>query len=329
MFDNLVLLYIPPSGGSPIPPTPGIEPNPDETVWTLGTGGAVVSPAVAPGFSVTLATVLLNNGVPLSYTSSATLDASVWPGGNEPASFSPSVAWITPASATLTLVITAAQSASVDQGKYRMQVGVTVSGVRSLAYDGWLLVGSEPGSTAYFQPWATVEDMRLSSTTIDTLLNKQADITNFLGQLVEASLEILRWIVLRYNPRPGYTLVRMNVPDIISGLDVAMPGAVPIGKYLLTQCLNTVGGIVLEAKLRRMVAKYAIALVLRRQATGGNAEVYRKEADACMQWVLDTFEDYQAIIYSATPVVSPSPIGAIQNFLIDADCVLLPSGTSP
>jgi len=323
---------------TPVPPTPpppptpgGIEPNPAETAWTLGAGGAVASPSVAPGFAMGLATVLLNAGVVVPYTSGAVLDASVWRGGEEASLFSPAVAWIDATMGTLTLGIAVGQSSGLEQGKYRLQVGVTgVGGVRSLAYDGWLEVGDSPGNVAAPLAWCDYEDMLLYSDAIKSLGGSRGvDLTAFLAQRAEETAKRSREMVIRYRQRPGYTRVRQSTPDPIIGQDPANAAAVALSKGDLTTALATVGGIVLEEKLREIIARGAIALVLGRQTTVGNSQAYRQEAAEQRSRADELFKCYQAQIHTASPIVSPSPIGPVSDFLIDRDCILLPPGTSP
>lgn len=300
-------------------------PNPAETVWTLDSTGAVVSPSVVIGFAVTLNTTLMNNGVVVSYSDTPTIDAAVWVGGDEAALFAPTMTVISATLGTISLAISAAQSSATFEGTYRLQVGVTDGAVRSVAYDGFLVVLPSTGDVVPTIVWCQESDMILRSTAIRSMQTTRQtnDATGFLLQREEATLEWTRRIVKRYNPRPGFILTRQNTVDIISGQDVALPGALAPSKEDLTTALSTFGGIVLEAQLRQIVARYAIALVLRRQATGASSRDFVMEADAQEKMAEDLFNCYQANIVTA------APIGGNTNFLIDADCIILPAGTAP
>jgi hypothetical protein len=321
------------------PPTSGPEPNPAETVFTLGPGGAVWSGSVASGFALSLATTLLNGGVVLSYPDSAALDASVWRGGGEASLFSPAVAWSLPAAGAFTLAISAGQTTNLEAGSYRLQVGVTVGGVRSLAFDGPIEVTDTVGTVAPAMTWCAADDMLLYSDQIRSLQSSRgADVTGFLAQRGQATSKRSRAMVNRYRPRNGFVRVRQNQMDpILDTMDVPNPTAVPPSKADLTTALATLGGIVLEEKIVEIVARDAIALVLRRQATSANARAYLEEAEAQVAMADDLFRCYQAQVITATPIgvgvvvtIEGTPTSAgFSNFLIDHDCVILPEGTAP
>lgn len=303
-----------------------IEPNPDETAWTLGVGGAIVTPWVVVGAGVTLATTLMNNGVSVPFGDSAVLDASVWPGGGETATFSPLANWISAIGGTLTLIVTDAQAATLTAGVYRMQLGITpVGGVRVIGYDGWLTVRPAVGTTAAPLAWCDESDVLLYATSVLSLQAVKAanDASGYLLHRVQATQKTSRKIVKRYNPRLGFVRTRHNTPDPILGeLDYVEAVQVFPSKDDVTAALGVVGGVVLEEQLREIIARWAIALILRRSATSGNAAVYRQEAMEQEAMADDIFHCYQA------QMVSASPIGGNTRFLLDMDCIILPAGTS-
>lgn len=304
-----------------------IVPNPAETTWSIGAeSGAIAALSVVQGFAITYATTLYNAGEVVSFASNAMLDAAVWPGGTEGVAFIPGVAWISAPGGTFTLAISAAQSSAVADGVYRLQVGVTPSGgARVLAFDGTLTVKTTASSASPPIVWCQESDMLICSSTIKSLAARTDvnDATGFLLQRVWATQLIARKIVTRYTPRPGFVLTRQDVMDPIVGLDVALPTAIPPSKYDLTQAVNTNGGVMLEERLREIVARTAVGLVLRRQSTGGSGKDYVAEAEAQESMAMDVFRCYQAQMSSA------APIGGNSNFLIDMDCIILPAGTSP
>ncbi len=322
-YAPLLLLSGWPSSG---PSSATIEPNPAETVWLLGIGGAVTSPIVGEGFQLTLWTQLLNAGVLVPYLAGATLDASVWPGAGEGILFTPTVAWTNPADPTqgLTLVVSSTQSASVGPGRYRLQVGVTAMGVRSLAYDGELQVSDTPGSVPAPLTWCSAADMLLYSDVIGNLRARRdvEDATGFLLQRGQATSKLARMIVKRLDYHSMMVFTRQNTLDpILQTFDVPTPFAAIPSKTDVTTTLATPGGIVLEEQLREIAARMAIALVLRRQATSNVA--YRQEAEAQEAMADDLFAKYQA------QIVTASPIGGNTNFLVDQNVIILPTGTAP
>lgn len=319
------LLVIDGLGGESV--APSLEPNPAETVWTLGVGGAIVSPSVVSGAGILLATTLYNNGSIVGFTSADVLDSSVWGSGNAPVSIVPVVDWISAPGGTLTLFISPGQSAFIAPGIYRMQVGVTPAGAsRLIAYDGILEVLATVGAIAAPIVWCDDSDVLLYATSPLSLQAVKAanDATGFLTQRANATSKLLRRIIKGYNPRFGFVRTRMNTPDpITQELDVVVPGSVYPSKADLTTALNTPGGIVLEEQLREIIARHAISLILRRQATGGSGDKYAAEAAAQESMAEEQYHCYQA------QMVSASPIGGNTRFLIDMDCIILPAGTAP
>lgn len=316
-----------------------VQPDPEETVWTLGVGGVVVSPLVGSGFALTLATTLLNDGVAVAFTPADVLDALAWRGGDEAALFAPAVAWISAPAGTLTLTIAAGQSSALDPGEYRIQVGVTrASGVRSLCYDGRLTVLATIGAAAPALTWCSAADVLRYATSVSTLQAIKAanDSSGFLLQRADATARRSRMLVKRYNPRPGFVKVRNNLPDPIAGLDIQSPTAVWPSKRDVAAALATVGGIVLEQQLREMIARDAISLILRRQATGASASVYLAEAEAMEAMADAIYREYQPQLVTAAPIGVGVPVlvdgssvtTGFTNFLIDMDCTILPMGTA-
>jgi hypothetical protein len=98
-------------------------------------------------------TICDGNGTPIIYSGSETLATRIWPGGSRPTSFAPSTTWLVPASGTITIAISAAETTGLDVGRYQGLVTVTASGVPKDAYVFTLDVlqapGTEPTPTTY------------------------------------------------------------------------------------------------------------------------------------------------------------------------------------
>ena len=254
---------------------PPIEPNPAETVWTLGVDGAFVVPSVVSGASVLLATTLYNNGVVVGYESDAVIDASVWIGGHAPVSFTPSAAWIDSAAGTLSLIVSSVQSAAVAAGLYRMQVGVTpMGGLPRHRLRRDVQVFPSPASITPACPTSrsttsrTIttrsRPCRITSTTRPDSRKFASSKSNLFDRRIE----------LRNNPLPGMVLTRQNIIDPIVGQDVALPTAVPPSQAQITTSLGR-GGLILEQMAVEQVRTRVIANILKRQPVNQNVTASR------------------------------------------------------
>lgn len=276
---------------------------------------------------------LLNRGSAIVYTGSETFVATFSRGGEEASLFTPAVAWVTPSLGIIKLSLSASQTAALDPGVYVLQIFVVSGGLKVPGFDGRVELLPTVGTVAPGLTWCSEADMLLRSDVIRSLQGGRGanDATGLLLQRVEATAERSRHLVTRYDPQAGFIKVRQNVLDpFVQSMDVPSPLAVPLSKQDLTTALATVGGIVLEAALRDIIARDAISLLLRRQATSGNARSYLEEAEAQSAMADERFKCYRAQIVTASPIVSPSPIGPISNFLVGThECILLPAGTAP
>jgi hypothetical protein len=109
--------------------------------------------------------------------------------------------------------------------------------------------------------------------------------------------------------------------DRVVGMDVALPGATPPSKYDLTTALG-LGGLIVEQRVTEMVSRRVIADILDRQETTSR-NGYRDEATKMREMADEVWRKYQAQISLTNPPTQTADV------LIDQDCVILPSGTSP
>jgi hypothetical protein len=297
-------------------------PDPLETIWSLGFGGAPWDRMVVPGFALLLSTTLKNNDEPVGFTSGATLDATVWPGGSEASVFAPTVAWDTAnggyAIGALTLSITSTQASMLKAGDYRLQLGVTTSGVRSIAYDGSLRVSDTIGTVALRSLYITVADLKILWDQVDVVANRNSDTAGFTTVLAYVCDDFDRKIVKRFCPYPGDIRTRQNTPDPYVGLDVSNPTATWPNKATITNALAA-GGLIVDRCAWDILVRCALAVILGRQGPGDNAKVAAMmRAEAEEKWYC-----YQAIVSFASPPTSTA------DALIDYGAILLPSGTAP
>lgn len=315
------------SPGTIAPPvTTTNAPDPVETVWSLGFGGATWDGTIAAGFALSLSTVLKNAGLVVTFDSSATLDATVWRGGGEPSLFAPSVAWDADnggyAGGVVALSIAASQASTLDPGEYRFQVGVTTAGVRSLAFDGIIRVTDTIGAGGTPMTWCSFQDVLDISTQVASLNSRSADKAGYLNLRARATAERARKLVKRYMADFGMCWVRGNTFDpILRTLDFKSPTAVYPSKQDITTAIAG-GGVVVEQQLRDIVAHDTAATILKRQV--GNAQYQAAaldhEAESDRLW-----KCYQAQI--DLPVAGV--YDGIPDVLIDTNAILLPPGTAP
>lgn len=277
---------------------------------------------IIAGSDATWATTLLNEGAPVSFPSNATFAATVSRGGEEASLFTPTVTWTNSSLGQVTLSIAAAQTESLDAGVYVLQVFVLGGGTRTAAFDGSLEVLPTVGSVTPPVAWCSYEDLLLYSDQIKAVrAAKGVDVTGFLSQRAKETSELSRDIVLRYNPFYGFVRVRSNVVNLGCGsMDVASPTAVAPSKADLTNALAA-GGLILETKLREIVARRTVALIFSRQETGGNAQVYRQESMDQRAMADELFWRYQAQVDLDND--------GMPDALFDKGVILLPEGTAP
>ncbi len=102
-----------------------------------------IEPVIAGGhFS---RAVVLGNLNGATYTGSATLAASLWPGDGQAESFAPTVAWEVVGDLSVRITATAAQTATLAPGDYPVMVSVTEGGVTQREIACLIRVAAAPG----------------------------------------------------------------------------------------------------------------------------------------------------------------------------------------
>lgn len=307
---------------------PTIAPNPNETAWTLGFGGAAWDGSLVAGFALALSTTLRNDGLAVAFPSGATLDASAWAGGSEAALFSPAVGWDATnggyAAGVLLLSVPASDTA-LAPGDYRLQVGVTSSGARSVVFDGTFRVGGTTGSATLRQPYITDADLLLRYDQLGTLSNRGSDVAGYADVLALVSDELDRDIVLRFAPYPGDVRQRQLAADPVVGLDVSVATPTWLNQTTITAALAS-ATLVVEWRAKEILANRAIAYVLERQLSSdgrGGRSTYQQEAA-----MLRARADEEWHCYRAQLTVPGGPMNT-PNALVFRGAVILPAGTKP
>ncbi len=298
----------------PVVPAVLVQPEPAETAWTRGVGGTVVAPALVAGCDLLLATTLRNNGRALAFDPGTVLAAEVTAGAESSVLFAPAATWIDAGAGTLVLFFAGNSTTTLDPGTYtlRLLVGTV------LAYDGALRIDPASSGVVVGPAWATAADMQRLSTVIRSM-KAAADLANFAAEIAEQTETLRRELTLRYDPLPGFVLVRQPVRDPQLGFDVPDPAAIPPTPAQYGQYLRA-GGLILEQWVRDVVARRAITEILERQVTksyGDEAAMMRDRARADLaayELQIDTDGDGVADLLVA-------PAGT--------RVTLLPAGTAP
>lgn len=129
-----------------------------------------------------------------TYTGSETLDASVWPGDDVGELFAPTAAWLSSPAGTVTLSVSAAQSATLDPGSYSVSLSIDDTIVRV----GRLLVLPGPGGTADAPPtYGSLDGMKRKSGENIADLMETSDLGNGKELLAEGRRAVDREVLSR------------------------------------------------------------------------------------------------------------------------------------
>jgi hypothetical protein len=173
--------------------------------------------------------------------------------------------------------------------------------------------------------WCDESDLVLYWDQTETVFNNLNDTAGFLLERGRVTANCFRDIVTRYMLQPGQDKTRHLVPDPIVGFDWHDSAYTAPTQTDVTTALNTPGGIVLEARLREIVARRSLAMIMKRQMVASGSSAYRQTAIDMMGAADEIFHCYRANIITAVPLG-----GGASQFLIGTnDCLILPPGTSP
>jgi hypothetical protein len=143
-------------------------------------------------------------GAPVpGYAGTEALTATVWPGGTRAPSFHPTMTWTNPAAAAVLITISTAQTQSLTPGLYDLEAAVDAGGGKQPGYGCLIEILAAAAMAAAPWTYLTFEQLRGFSDVIDKLLDLDADRTGFEAQRAQASGELDRRILERYNPSPG------------------------------------------------------------------------------------------------------------------------------
>lgn len=195
------------------------------------------------------------NGDPItSYTASDSLSAEVWPGDDQSTIFTPSVEWIDATAGTLKLSFATADTSSIDPGKYKAVVYITVAGQDPVAaWYGLVDILAAPGSATLPKTYGSYEDMLVYALWIKDLPN-----ADFATGFVENRAEARRWLdtVIQRHYRSFF-----GVPKSDGTAYYAYP-MLNIGQDKVLKDWLDADYLMLTDQVREVVAKRAIGSVL-------------------------------------------------------------------
>jgi hypothetical protein len=228
--------------------------------------------------------------VPASYTGTPLLAARVWPGDNRAVTFSPTLAWVDATVGTVAYSHTAAQTTAVEPGEYRLLVEVTTADGLDRFLVGDVDIQGSPGTDAAPRAYAGEDDLYALAPWAGDLLSR-SDQTNFVEQLASAS----RWLDEQVVARAGLALedqrgrhgavaeVDPLVPP--SGVDLgpawgrsALPDTTLEANLAAIQARLDADGLVVDSRARRVVARYALYLLLEPQLGDKDGTPYQSLA---------------------------------------------------
>lgn len=145
---------------------------------------------------------ILDNLNGATYTGSATLVASLWPGDGQPAEFAPTVAWEVLADLSVRIVATAAQTATLAPGDYPVMVSVTEGGATQREIACTMRVLAAPGTDDPPTVYCTLNDMTTVAPWVENL-RSPTDQAGFAEQRAQARVECDRMIQRHYRGQRG------------------------------------------------------------------------------------------------------------------------------
>lgn len=219
------------------------------------------------------ATLTDDQGDPITtYTGSEPLTAMAWPGGDFPASFSPTVTWITPGAGIIKVACSAAQISTLAEARYFGTVSLLDPTLGPLeAYQWSMDVSPAAGSATTGLLYCTTANLiRFGRAWFKKLLASDEG-GGFQEEIDGASRRLDDLIIARY---PTNNYVILGDPGYGSLIYGNNPGALP--NQWLRGILAVPGGLIVRPKVIECVAKWALAEIAKGQVgIGDSAMQYR------------------------------------------------------
>jgi hypothetical protein len=266
------------------------------TILPDGPLGAILEQALGSDRSYRLTLFDSDGNLVTGLPADAPLAAALWRGGDQAPVVAPAVQWIDPTQGTVLLVVSAADTAGLAVGTYRLRVTVAADGQTLVVFDGALRLTAAPGAAPPPPVYCGYEDLKLYAPWLDTLHDAAQEQTGFAGERARARQWLDDLILRQY--RGGGGGVLGNGPGGGGGLWGARrsPGYSPFLVQQLQQDHLIVRPAVVEA-----VAQYALGLICQAQLGRGGWNDYARLASTfaaaahnaalCLTAEIDTNDD--------------------------------------
>lgn len=233
------------------------------------------------------------------FTVGDTLSARIWPGGDLPVSFSPTVAWVDRDTASFLITVDNSDSATLEVGIYKGEVAVT-RGSETGTIDRFdFEVLPAPGTGETDLAFTTLQDLLDYFPTLQTLQSSFGQ-AQFAREQRRATLHLIdilceRWQGFSAPPQmgqPGFNAWSLGAnaagtskwwlrqqlmpltPDSTPPAD--LPDRLTTPANIIDPTLST--ALLLFPEVKEIVAKYAISYVLEAQITRGDDQDWWKLA---------------------------------------------------
>lgn len=182
------------------------------------------------------------DGDPYPFAGTEVLHADLWAGGDLAVLASPSVAWVAPVdpattTSTAVLTVSAANTASLTTGKYRLRV--TIPATSQLLWEGVITLSDAPGTATAPKTYCTYQDMVNWWPDIDQFESYHSG-TQYVFQRAQARTW-LEEIIQRHSPRVRYVAFAtpLNGPNAWfmygeQGTDPVLQGYLDDDKLMVT-----------------------------------------------------------------------------------------------
>lgn len=250
---------------------------------------------VAQGSALTIQPPITDgNGNPITtYTGSETLTSKVWPGGAQPATYTPAPTWVSPSAGTTQLIIPAADSTALSPGRYQVWCFIQPSMADpSCYYQATLDVIQGPGTETPPTTYCAYSDLLRYGRSWLRQLQTGDDEAGFAEQLGRAR----SWI-----EDLAHAHYRVASMTIVVGAQAMGPRRSGTRSDWLIQELaaNT---LILTDQIKEAAAKKALAYICESQVGVGQnsdqyarlARMYHSQSDylgTCLTLSLDTNGD--------------------------------------
>lgn len=205
-------------------------------------------------------TALDATGAAVAFDPSDGLECKVWSGADSAVLFSPTAAWLSAPAGTITLSVTAAQTAALKPGVYPLEVTALPhsTALRLPVLDAWFQVGPRPGVAALPPVYGTYQDLvdYGGGAWIETLRQKEG-LANFVRERARARGYLDSLIVKKFRPWAGRT-IHWSETTIVGPPDARNP---TIRDYLAA------GALMLTDNISEIVALKALEMICRQRIT--------------------------------------------------------------